>query len=202
MKKIRIIYSSITGNTKKVAESIFDFLTDMDAEINSHKASGTLCHDFYTFLKCFKIELHDIKTFHSEISDEDITIICFWCRRASLDDSSISFLDKMHGKNIMAVGTLSGDANGKYGDRVRKNVQRAVAHANNCLGVHLCQGHSSLKRIEPRRHLDPEAPKYVSPEKWEHHLSMQEHPDKYDIQKVIQFVEKTLSASSSFTSEN
>ncbi len=205
MKKIRIIYSSVTGNTREVAASVFAFLSSVKTKDRNRKSFKNISSrneytlSEYTFLEDillgdFLTELHDIRFFHDEISEGDITVLCFWCRRSSLDDLSLSFLDGIKGRNIMAIGTMSGDAEGEYGSRVRKNVQRAITEKNNCVGVHLCQGHSDLKRIEPRCHLDPKSPKYVSPKKWKHHLSIQAHPDEYDIQHAVQFVAETLAS--------
>lgn len=214
MKKITIIYSSVTGNTKKVAEHTFNFLKNLQNNSNSSKKDkdesgciiATSDSESYNKNPLFDVEIYDIKNFtkpNSEneenkksspdsASKDDIIIIFFWCRRTSMDDLSLDLLNRLRGKKVLAIGTLSGDAKGKYGDRVRKNVADVVSNESNCLGVHLCQGHSSLKRIEPRRHLEPSTPKYISPEKWEHHLSMQHHPDERDIAETLDFIEKSL----------
>ena len=224
MKKIKIIYSSITGNTKKVAESVFDFLNvsyRKDKNIKNDKESqlpdkiagkdkGVHTLSYGEKLRLphtAKLELFDIKNFTGAhygadkennrifcdfFSDDDIIIICFWCRRSGMDDLSLSLIESLSNKKILAIGTLSGDAKGQYGYRVKENAKNAISHNNQCIGVHLCQGHSNLKRIESRRHLNPGEPKYISPEKWLRHLNMQHHPDANDIKEVLRFVQCTL----------
>lgn len=177
-KNIKIIYSSITGNTKKVAEKAYEYLKSKEEALKALGYCG--------------LDLLNANNYEITGENEDLFILCFWCRRSTMDDLTMGILETLKSKDIIAIGTLTGDANGEYGDRVKNKVESAIEEKNNAVGVHLCQGHSDLKRIAPRRNLEPGMPKYISPEKWEHHLRLQGRPDAKDIDNMTEFLNRKL----------
>ena len=144
---ITVFYSSITGNTRKLAAYV----------------AKSLEKDGYT------VELEESSLPEDRDQTEsilpDISILAFWCRRSGLDDISAGMLDSWKGRKIIGIGTIGGNAGGDYGDRVRSNVKEAIEKDNICLGVGICQGAVNLERIEKRRHLPRESKHYVSDEK-------------------------------------
>ena len=168
---IPIYYSSITGNTKKLAEYIKKEL----------QADG-----------------HEPELFDSALPGEEpdreaeVILVAFWCRRSGMDDFSLRTLSRLTGKKILAIGTIGGNVSGPYGDRVRKNVREVIEKENTCLGVCICQGAINLKRVQGRRMLPKEDRHYLSDEKYARFLETQGHPDEADLRQAAECVRRYL----------
>ncbi len=169
---ISIYYSSITGNTKALADYVAE-----DLGSQGHQAA------------VFPSSAPD-----RDEDDEDrgICILAFWCRRSGLDDLSARRLSRWKGRKVLAVGTIGGNVEGDYGDRVRRNVSEQISQDNECLGVYICQGSVDLKRIERRRHLPEDSKHYVSDKKYRRFLATQGHPDREDLESVARAVRSAL----------
>jgi len=159
---IPIYYSSITGNTKKLADYVAEDLRTLGHQAEVLPTSGP----------------------DKEEGEKGrgISVLAFWCRRSGLDDLSAARLSRWKGKNILAVGTIGGHVKGDYGDRVRRNVREQISQDNVCLGVCICQGSVDLKRIEKRRRLPRDSKHYVSDKKYRRFLETQGHPDQTDLE--------------------
>ncbi len=168
---IPIYYSSITGNTKKLAEYI-----KKELEADGHES-----------------ELYDSALPGGESDKEaEIILLAFWCRRSGMDDFSLRTLSRMRGKRILAMGTIGGNASGPYGDRVRENVRAIIEKENACLGVCICQGAVNLKRVQGRRLLPKEDRHFLSDEKYARFLETQGHPDEADLRQTAECVRRCL----------
>ncbi len=174
--KIWLCYTSITGNTKKLAEYLAACLKEKEYDFGFGKTV-------------------DMK----ELEEAELYIMAFWCRRSGVDDVSQAFLEKCSDKNILAIGTMSGDSVGNYGKRVNNNVRNIVGERNNCVGVWLCQGSADLKRIQKRMLRPKDDPFYVSPEKYQTYVDRQSRPDESDLKAaagyVLECIEKHFSHS-------
>lgn len=115
-----------------------------------------------------------------ESPDTDVVIICFWCRRSSLDDDSLGMLERCNGKQILALGTFGGYPTSAYAKRVRDNVRERISEHNECLGVFLCQGRLPKKRIEARRTLPADRPHYLDDYGYERAMEGLNHPNATD----------------------
>ena len=171
---ISVYYSSITGNTRKLAAYVSEELRLAGYDVKLLESSDT------------------VKKRNICEQESDITILAFWCRRSSLDDLSIELLSRWTGRKIIGIGTIGGNVKGSYGERVRENVIKEIEQENVCLGVGICQGSVDLRRIERRRHLPKESKHYVSPEKYRRVLGTQGHPDQEDLDSMVSFVLKIL----------
>ena len=163
---IAIYYSSITGNTKKLAMYIKEQLGE-GASIYATQSA-------------------------TELVPADLYIIAFWCRRSSLDDHSIILLEKLKNKRIIAVGTIGGDAYGAYGQRVINNVTNMINVHNQALGVYVCQGSIDLKRSERRLRLPDSNPHHIDMEKYQKHVRTQGHPDSEDLLRIWNHIKSSL----------
>lgn len=165
-RKVVLCISSSTGNTRKIAEGLKEELKNENCEIS----------------------VLNNKT-DDNIQDEDaLFIICFWCRRSTLDFASLKTVDLLKGKNILAFGTMGSYPDSSYGERVRQNVEEYISRENKCLGVYLSQGKVSLKSTERRRNLPRDNPHYLDDEGLKRHLDSQTHPDENDIKKAVLFL--------------
>lgn len=166
-KKILTQVSSITGNTRKVADFV----------INMLKKEG---HEVVEITSIDKIDSNKLSQF-------DFIIVFFWCRKSAMDDKSNKLVDAITGSKIMAIGTLGGRAEGPYGQRVRENVREQINKENACLDVFVCRGKVNLNRTWERAKLPKDAPHYLDEEGVRRHLESQSHPDNCDLLAAAKF---------------
>lgn len=161
--------STITGNTEKIAAGLREELRQMQYSV---------------------IPYND--TNKEAIADAGIVILCFWCRRSSVDPKTQKIIDTLHGKKIIAFGTMGAYPDSKYGDHVKENVRTLIEADNKCLGVFLCQGKIPPERTERRRKLPPDSPHYLDDEGYQRHLESRKHPDERDIADAGAFLRQIL----------
>ncbi len=169
---IQIYYSSLTGNTKKVASHLADALQEEGHAVQFFNTRTRLEADL--------------------LPAADLILICFWCRRSSMDYDSLKLLSLYRDQPIAAVGTIGGDLQGSYGQRVRDKVEQAVSEQNRCKGVFLCQGKIPLAKTEARRKLPKDDPHYLDDEAYARRLAALTHPDEEDLRQALNFVHTVL----------
>lgn len=172
--EITIIVSSVGGNTKKMADYI---RTKLEADGFSTR---------YLTIK---------EAIESRNAGEDLgenIVMCFWCRRSTMDELSLELLSKLENKNILALGTMTGRAYEDYGKKVAGNVEAAINDKNTCIAVHSCQGHTPMSRIEPKRNLPKDAPRYINDERYARYISLMGRPNEDDLQMSWEFVARNL----------
>ncbi|MGN0363468.1 MAG: flavodoxin family protein [Bilifractor sp.] len=168
MKKIVMIVSSLTGNTKKIADA-------MEAEIGS--ASLTRFTDREV-----------LQT--GRLPEADLYIVCFWTRKSGMNDTSKKVVDLLTNQRIAAAGTMGNIPSSDYGQLVRKNVEDYISQKNQCVDVFLSQGKIPEARTEARRKLPKTAPHYLDEEGYKRHLESRKHPDADDLRRAADFIRK------------
>ena len=160
--KILLSVSSVTGNTRRLADY------------------------FYEKLKECTVEMIDVRELlkKDKVPEADIYIIAFWCRKASMDFQSRAFLERLQGKRVFAIGTMGAETVGHYGNRVRGNVEALITANNACLGIQLCQGANRPERIEFRRNLPPEDPHHIDEETYRKKMDNQGRPREADMRNA------------------
>lgn len=103
-----LVYSSITGNTRRVGEEIFTLLP---------KGS-----------KIFQLE-----NFNRPIG-EDILILGYWVDKGSANKEMEEFIKRLKNKEVILYGTLGADPDSKYGREVKGNVEKLLDSSNKVLG--------------------------------------------------------------------
>ncbi len=171
---IQIFYSSLTGNTEKVASHLKETLL-AEGHIVTYKNTRETLRE--------RSQEGD-----SPLPFADLILICFWCRRSSMDSDSLKLLSMYRNQPIAAVGTIGGNIKGAYGDRVRNTVAEAVSEHNRCQGVFICQGKIAESRTEARRNLPKTSPHYLDDEAYARHLATRTHPDEADLSDAAAFV--------------
>lgn len=163
--RIAIYYSSITGNTKRLAEYLTKVLSDVGEQVSLYQSA-----------------------MEKDLCQADLYIIAYWCRRGGMDDLSIQTLEKCQGKKVMAVGTIGGNAAGPYGQRVIHKVEETVREENICIASLICQGMINPKRTEIRRNLPVDDPHYLDDENYARHLANRGRPNEEDLKKITEIV--------------
>lgn len=167
MRKV-IVYSSLTGNTKKIA-------THLSENISA--------------------ELFDADTAMTQLDLDayDIFIICYWTDRGIADPKSRKFIDLLHDKKIIAVGTLGGPSDTDYAQSIKDRVRAYAAEKSNfVIGDFICQGKIDPARTEARLKIPKGEPRYLDEEGYKRHLESRTHPDEIDLANAVSAVTSAL----------
>ncbi|MDO4616272.1 MAG: flavodoxin family protein [Lachnospiraceae bacterium] len=175
---ILIFYSSLTGNTKKLASHLAETLQAEDHTVQFYDTKAFLAE-----------RKHNPET---TLPQADLILICFWCRRSSMDNLSLQLLSLYQGQQIAAAGTIGGDVKGPYGERVRNNAVSAIEEHNTCRGVFVCQGKIDEARTEARRRLPKTASHYLDNAGYARHLATRTHPDQKDLTDAAEFIRNII----------
>lgn len=164
--KVAIIYSSITGNTKLLAETI-------KSEINKD------------IVYCGKPINEGI--------DADIYFIGSWTNKGDASNDIINFLKKLKNKKIAYFGTAGYGGSTTYYDTLFSRVKQYIDSSNTILGYFYCQGKMPVQIKERYIKMITENPNdknlEVSIKNYEDALT---HPDKKDLEDVKKWVNKIL----------
>lgn len=109
-----VLYSSKTGNTKKIATEIFSALPGMSKDMQS------------------------IEEYRGK--DADIFFIGFWVNRGTCEMSIIDVMSELHGKKIALFGTCGMGSNTGYYRSIEQKVNVWIPDDCEYLGIFLCQG--------------------------------------------------------------
>ena len=128
MKRERysIIYSSKTGNTKKLAEAIYNTLPQNKC-------------DYYGTVD----KIDDVLS--------NVIYIGFWTEKGNADHLTIDFLNKLKNKKIFLFGTAGYGESEKYFEGIINNVKKNIDSSNTIIGSFMCQGKMPLSVRERDR---------------------------------------------------
>ena len=166
MKRERysIIYSSKTGNTKKLAEAIYNTLPQNKC-------------DYYGTVD----KIDDVLS--------NVIYIGFWTEKGNADHLTIDFLNKLKNKKIFLFGTAGYGESEKYFEGIINNVKKNIDSSNTIIGTFMCQGKMPLsvrKRYEKMReqnNISLNIDKLIA--NFDKALS---HPNKVDLKTLEQIV--------------
>lgn len=116
MKKenFSIVFSSLTGNTKKLADTIHEMLP----------------HD-----KCDYFGEND-----SRVPQSDLLYIGFWTDKGNADHKTLELLAKLKNKKIFLFGTAGFGGSDVYFKKILEQVRQSIDSSNVVIGEYMCQG--------------------------------------------------------------
>ena len=152
MKSI-VIYSSVTGNTRSVAEAIAAALPATVAIAPIHKAPPPEEFDFLA--------------------------LGFWVKKAGPDPRMLRYMARLSGKNVAWFGTLAAWPDSPHAMEVRANTA-LLLEQNTVLGGFLCQGKLESRRFAAAMEGkgNPEHP--LTEERKRRLIEAAKHPDERD----------------------
>ncbi len=109
-----IVFSSQTGNTKLLAETLKNSLPQEE---------------------CLYIGTPDPKALNA-----DTLYVGFWTDKGNADAASLSFLKLLQDKKVFLFGTAGFGGSEEYFHRILKNVQKSLGRSNKIIGTFMCQG--------------------------------------------------------------
>ncbi len=151
-----IVFSSLTGNTAKVARAIYDVLPEPR-------------------------EIHTVESVPSP-DGFDFIAVGFWVDKGMPDTRSRNYLKTLKGKRVGLFGTLGADPGSDHARRCLENALQ-LAEGNTVLGTFLCQGRIDPKVVETMRRMAPEAHP-MTPERMERIRAAETHPDREDLENA------------------
>ena len=161
------VYSSKTGNTKKVATEIFSALPGMSKDMQS------------------------VGEYRGK--DADIFFVGFWVDRGTCDISVIDMLSRLHGKKVALFGTCGMGSDAGYFKMIEQKVKVWIPDDCEYLGTFLCQGKMPMQ-LRENYEITMEDPRQ---EAWRRQMlrNFDEglfHPNEEDLAHARKFVERLL----------
>ena len=151
-----VIYSSETGNTKKLADAIGDSLAT-----NFDIAHVNMAPEPYSY---------------------DVLFVGYRLTRGSIDDTLKNYLNSIRGKKIFLFGTMGANPTSPYGGIIKKNIQNLFEQNNTVLGHFLCQGQISNELMDKWFNLLEKTPDDLHALKQiENYKIALNHPDENDV---------------------
>ncbi|MDR0451244.1 MAG: flavodoxin family protein [Treponema sp.] len=157
-----IVYSSKTGNTRKLAEGIHRGLAE---------ALGAV--------RIAAVEENP------EPSGADWILVGFWADRGNGDQKAMQYLKSLEGRKVGLFGTLGAYPDSDHAKDIRKKMQDQGAKKNTVLGCFLCQGKIDPALTERFKSLPADNPHAMTPERMQRHLEAAKHPDEKDIEAAL-----------------
>ena len=162
-ERYSILFSSMTGNTKELADAIREILPEETLDYFG------LCKD--------------------ADPQSEILYIGFWTDKGTADESTLDFLKQLHGKNIFLFGTAGFGGSKEYFDKILKKTEHSLDKSNTVFGCYMCQGKmpvSVRQRYEAMKAKPLHIPNLDALiENFDKALS---HPDAADLEQLKQAV--------------
>ena len=109
-----IVYSSKTGNTKILADTLHDCLPQEG---------------------CVYFGVPD-----PAAMEADTLYVGFWTDKGNADAGAADFLKQLHGKNVFLFGTAGFGGSAEYFEQILAAVQKSLDESNTVIGTYMCQG--------------------------------------------------------------
>ena len=155
--KILVTYSSRTGNTKKLAEGIFEGIEQENKVILPMKEVESL-------------------------EEYDIVLVGYWVDKAGPNEEARKFMETMEGKKVGIFATLAYWPDTKHAWDSLTNGENVVKDKNTVIGKYICQGKLDEKIIAMFEKLPADNPHSVNEEKRRRYEVAKHHPSKADIE--------------------
>ena len=163
-----VVYSSLTGNTKTVAEKIFDII-EGDKEI---------------------VSINDIKNIN--IDNFQKIVIGFWVDKGTADKRTRDFIKILSNKKIAFLGTLGADPESQHGNDVRERVSKLCSEKNTLLGGFLCRGKIDPKLVEKMGKFPLKLVHPLTPERLARIEAAKSHPNEKDFEEAQEYFKTIL----------
>jgi flavodoxin len=157
-----IVYSSKTGNTRKLAEGIHRGLAEA--------------------LRTARIAAVEE---NPDPGEAPWVLVGFWADRGNADQKALRYLKSLEGRRIGLFGTLGAYPDSDHAGDIRKSVLDQAEEKNTVLGCFLCQGRIDPALTEQFKSLPADNPHAMTEERMQRHLEAAKHPDERDIKAAV-----------------
>ena len=158
-ERYAILFSSVTGNTKKLADVIRETLPE------------ETCDDFGGI--------------ENQEPTADMLYIGFWTDKGNADQATIRLLKKLKNKKVFLFGTAGFGGSEAYFSQILGRVKQSLDASNTVVGEYMCQGRmpQTVRERYVKMKEQPEHMKNLDAliENFDRALS---HPDAEDLDKL------------------
>ena len=126
MEKL-IIFDSLTGNTKMLADKIYDFYNKKGEEI-----------------KIIDVKKEDEEEILNAINKSDIIYAGSWTDKGDCSDKMKSIYEKILNKKIFVFATCGFGGDKTYYSKLLERVEKHINKSNQIIGSFYCQGKMPL----------------------------------------------------------
>ncbi len=165
--KTLLTYSSLTGNTKKVAKAIFEVMPE-----------GT--------------EIYSVQEAPSPM-DYDFIVVGFWADRTNPDKKAQNYMEQIKGKKVALFGTLGAAPDSDHARETIENAKKIV-ESNEIVGEFMCRGKIDPKLTERLKNLPANHSHGMTPERMVRHLEASKHPSEEDFARAKRVFLKIISS--------
>lgn len=162
-ERYSIVYSSSTGNTKKLADTIYAVLPKENCDYFGVPKEGGL---------------------YSEM-----LYIGFWTDKGNADKSTLTLLSTLKNKKIFLFGTAGFGGSEAYFQKILEHVKQSVGPSNSVFGEYMCQGKmpQSVRDRYMKMKTQPEHPANIDA-LIENFDRARSHPDEDDLERLRKIV--------------
>ena len=162
-RRYSIIFNSVTGNTRKLAETIREALPQED------------CDHFGAL--------------EGEVPTSQRLYIGFWTDKGNADQATLELLSKLKNKEIFLFGTAGFGGSEAYFQKILNHVKQSIDSSNSVVGEYMCQGKMppSVRERYMKMKVQPEHPENIDAliENFDRALS---HPDGNDLERLRKII--------------
>ena len=162
-KSYSIIFSSPTGNTRLLADTIRDALPEENCNYSGVSENAD--------------------------TQSDILFIGFWTDKGTADKATLDLLETLKNKRIFLFGTAGFGGSAAYFQKILDHVKQSVDPSNTVVGEYMCQGKmpQSVRDRYMKMKAQPEHPANIDAliENFDRALS---HPDEDDLERLRKII--------------
>ncbi len=163
MSKWAVIYSSVTGNTKQIAEAIAAQAEDAD--------------------------LFRVQDAPEDLSGYDVVAVGYWLRLGRPDPLTLKLLARIHDTNVLFFQTHGTSPTSEHAITSFARAGYQLGEGCEILGTFGCRGKINPVMLEKRKNSGPDDP-HGGPKSTERWKLAASHPDADDIAAAGAFVEQ------------
>lgn len=152
-----VVYSSKTGNTKKIAEAIYEILPEPAAIFPVESAPAP--------------------------DDYDFIAMGFWVDKGTADQAAMNYMKSIKGKKIGLFMTLGAYPDSEHAAGSMANAKEYVAD-NEILGDFICQGKVDPRLVSWMEKNQGDHPHAMNPERKARLEEAAKHPNEQDCRKA------------------
>ncbi|WP_321532116.1 heme utilization cystosolic carrier protein HutX [uncultured Desulfuromonas sp.] len=164
--KCAVIYSSKTGNTKKVAEAILQEMPE-----------GT--------------ELHDVASVPAD-GKFDLIAMGYWIDKGTADQQALTFMSSIDNTKIFSFFTLGAAPDSDHAEACRNNDKALYGENCEIIGTYCCQGAIDPKLTAWMEELPAEHPHAPNEERRKRWAEAAEHPNQADLEAARAAIRRAL----------
>lgn len=156
--RILLTYSSKTGNTKKVADAIYEQMPRQTVYV---PITDTLNPDEF-----------------------DVIFVGFWVDKGLPDAKAKRFIESIKGKKVGVFATLGAYPDSDHAKETLQRTRALLEPDNQVMGEFICQGAVDPKLIEAFKKFPKGHPHYLDDARKKRHADAREHPNDQDFKNA------------------